>query len=194
MTCFIHIIRLKRIESEIQRSLYRVDNSINSNRIAETERFLQHLTAWKENIPHHSRELDGNRRTDTYVSRLSWGALGIRSLTDKQMVSYYKSIRLLLQPQLYEAIINKRHLELCIEACSGICERYRRLHDHLPVAFLTLSLQTIFLAGKHNWRIVTSGGWLKMQGWLLFTASGYPQAARQSNIWVPWATAASCCM
>ena len=64
------------------------------------------------------------------------------------MVSYYKGIRLLLQPQLYELAVNERYLELCIEACSGICERYRRLNDHLPVAFLTLSLQTIFLAGK----------------------------------------------
>jgi hypothetical protein len=64
------------------------------------------------------------------------------------MLHYYKCTRLLLQPQLYETVINERYLTLATEACVGICETYRRLHDYFPVAFSTLSLQTVFLAGE----------------------------------------------
>lgn len=64
------------------------------------------------------------------------------------MLYYYKCIRLLLQPQLYETEINERYLTLCTEACVGVCDTYRRLHDHSTVAFSTISIQTIFLAGE----------------------------------------------
>lgn len=63
------------------------------------------------------------------------------------MLHYHKCTRLLLQPQLYEAAINERFLGLSTDACIGICETYRRLHDSFPVAFSTLSLQTVFIAG-----------------------------------------------
>jgi hypothetical protein len=68
-------------------------------------------------------------------------------LTNLKMLHYHKCTRLLLQPQLYESVINEAYLKLCTEACIGICETYRRLHDYFPVAFSTLSLQTVFLAG-----------------------------------------------
>ena len=67
---------------------------------------------------------------------------------DQQMIHYHKCIRLLLQPQLYEGVVNERYLKLCTEACAGLCESYKRLHDRFPVSFSTISVQTVFLAGK----------------------------------------------
>lgn len=61
-------------------------------------------------------------------------------------------MRLLLQPQLYESVINDRYLKLCTEACAGVCETYKRLHDRFPVSFSTISVQTVFLAGKFFFR------------------------------------------
>ena len=52
LTYFIHLIRLKRIQSEIQTTLYRVDvvpNAVESERA--TDRFLERLAAWKAMIP-----------------------------------------------------------------------------------------------------------------------------------------------
>lgn len=63
------------------------------------------------------------------------------------MVSYYKGMRTLLGPLLYEQNPPKRFVDYCAEACIGVCATYRRLHHDMPVAFSTLSLQTIFLAG-----------------------------------------------
>jgi hypothetical protein len=64
------------------------------------------------------------------------------------MASYYKTLRILLQPRLYETNVQERYLGLCAEACRGVCETYKRLHTKLPISFTSLSLQSVFLAGK----------------------------------------------
>ncbi|RDW88310.1 hypothetical protein BP6252_00342 [Coleophoma cylindrospora] len=121
MTTFIHVVRLKRIESEIQNSIYRVDGANAANLSQETERILAKLNAWKDATPAPTQVV--------------------------YMVAYHKCVRLLLQPQLYEVVINPRYLKLCTEACSGVCETYRLLHDSQVIAFSTLTLQSVFLAG-----------------------------------------------
>ncbi len=79
MTCFIHLLRLKMIESEIQHKVYRVDNAKSPKTIYETtDRFLERLTAWKDAIPPQSNLWDSTnpknfkgdeyRRYDSYVS------------------------------------------------------------------------------------------------------------------------------
>lgn len=66
------------------------------------------------------------------------------------MASYYKTLRILLQPRVYEKGTPSRYLQLCAEACRGLCETYKRLHTRLPVSFTSLSLQSVFLAGKSH--------------------------------------------
>ncbi|RDW58435.1 hypothetical protein BP5796_12365 [Coleophoma crateriformis] len=149
LTCFLHSVRLKRIESRIQHKIYRVD-VLSNNLALKTEKFLDILAAWKSAIPPHSHPRD-DHSMNAYVSVAVVGHSLKALLTDVglivQMLHYHKCTRLLLQPQLYEPVINERYLNLCTEACKGICETYRRLHDYFPVAFSTLSLQTVFLAG-----------------------------------------------
>lgn len=65
------------------------------------------------------------------------------------MAAYYKTVRVLLQPRLYEKTIQEKYVELCAEACRGLCETYKRLHTKLPIAFNSLSLQSVFLAGMY---------------------------------------------
>lgn len=74
------------------------------------------------------------------------------------MASYHKSIRILLQPRLYETVINKRYLDLCAEACRGLCETYKQLHYRIPLVFTSVSLQTVFLAGKFRFLDFKTGG------------------------------------
>jgi hypothetical protein len=67
--------------------------------------------------------------------------------TTYQMASYYKTLRLLLQPRLYDKPINPKYLGLCAEACRGLCETYKVLHSKVPISFSSFSLQSVFLAG-----------------------------------------------
>ncbi|KAE9370898.1 hypothetical protein N431DRAFT_510353 [Stipitochalara longipes BDJ] len=115
------------VEPKIQSKIYRVDVLVNSLP-EETEKFLESLAAWK-NAALPQSNIKDDQNMNAY------------------MLHYYKCTRLLLQPQLYESDINERYLKLFTEACIGVCETFRRLHDYFPVPFSTLLLQTVFLAG-----------------------------------------------
>lgn len=142
MTTFIHLLRLKRIEADIQHKIYRVDKAKSAEWLyKKTNTFLEQMIAWKDAIPPEatSAQLDSadrqNFRGDEYRR------------FDNYMASYHKAIRVLLQPRLYEKTINPRYLDLCAEACRGVCEVYKRLHYRIPLVFSSMSLQTVFLAG-----------------------------------------------
>jgi len=58
LTAFLHILRLRRIESSIQQTIYRVDQSTNVTD-AEVEFYLKQLENWKSLIP-----LDAKKQVD----------------------------------------------------------------------------------------------------------------------------------
>jgi hypothetical protein len=58
LTAFLHILRLRRIESSIQQTIYRVDQSTNVTD-AEIEFYLDQLEHWKKLIP-----LDAKKQVD----------------------------------------------------------------------------------------------------------------------------------
>jgi hypothetical protein len=69
LSCFLHICRLRRIESQIQQSIYRVDEPSRAVE-AEVESFIQQLEDWKEKIPRDARQHVADKpstRTDTVV-------------------------------------------------------------------------------------------------------------------------------
>ncbi|KAL2212084.1 hypothetical protein CC79DRAFT_1364368 [Sarocladium strictum] len=109
LSTLIHLIRLKRIESAIQHTIYRVDRLMPPQELFEhTNRFLEKLQNWKDCIPSymHSQE---NADNQIYLGY------------DSYMASYYKTLRILLQPRVYEKGTPTRYLQLCAEACRGLC-------------------------------------------------------------------------
>ncbi|KAF2808485.1 uncharacterized protein BDZ99DRAFT_477985 [Mytilinidion resinicola] len=57
MSCFIHICRLRIIESNIQQAIYRVDQPTSVTE-PEAERFVLQLEQWKANMPRDARNPD----------------------------------------------------------------------------------------------------------------------------------------
>lgn len=151
LTSFVHRVRLKRIESQIQHLIYRVDRPLKvPDNIIQS--FLAQLTTWKDTLPEvaynivdsKSQPFDG---IDIYVRSLYPYCF---TFTDAfQMVSYYRCIRLLLYPQLTESPVNIEYLRICAEACGGVCIAYKRLHHKFSIGFSTLSIQSVFLAGSN---------------------------------------------
>jgi hypothetical protein len=58
LTAFLHILRLRRIESSIQQTIYRVDQSTNVTDV-EIDYYLEKLENWKKFIP-----LDAKKQSD----------------------------------------------------------------------------------------------------------------------------------
>ncbi|ORY66068.1 fungal-specific transcription factor domain-containing protein [Pseudomassariella vexata] len=133
LTSFIHRLRLKRIESEIQHVVYRVDQP---SKIPDVivNAFLDRLDNWKNAIPLEARN---------FVHKPNTAYDGLEFYT----IHYHRCVRFLLYPQLDENPINMQYLRLCADACSGIITDYRSLHQVFPVGFSALSIQSVFLAG-----------------------------------------------
>lgn len=133
MSCFIHITKLRRIESSIQQCIYRVDKS-KSVPISVLEKFLDELAAWKDRIP-----LDNRPILDKSLSSFDGDSY--------YLVYYYKTLRLLLYPHLFNKIVDQRILLKCVEASGAICQTYQKLHRQTSVGFSLMALYSIFLAG-----------------------------------------------
>lgn len=137
LSSFIHIIRLRRIESSIQQSIYRVDRTTGAT-IAQFEGFLARLDDWKKQIP-----LDAhNYNVQESVDGSNW----IDGL-DYYIVYYHKTIRFLLHPHLSSENPSTNLLLRCAMACGGVCQTYKRLHQSVSVGFSLMALHSVFLAG-----------------------------------------------
>ncbi|TVY46901.1 putative transcriptional regulatory protein [Lachnellula occidentalis] len=133
LSLFLQVTRLRRIESNIQQSIYRVDTSV---AVSDTEidAFIAQLLEWKSLIP-----LDARKKLDS--------ELGAFDGYDHYMVFYYKCLRLLLYPQILRPHVNPRFLKQCAEVCGGLCQTYKRLHQSMSVGYSLMALQTVFMAG-----------------------------------------------
>ncbi|KAI0482554.1 fungal-specific transcription factor domain-containing protein [Xylariaceae sp. FL0804] len=135
MTSFIHRTRLKKIESEIQHVVYRVDRPGRVVPDATLDQFIVQLEAWRSAIPYDARNYVQPRQDSAYEG------------SEFYTIHYHRCVRFLLYPQLAGNPVNMRYLRLCADACAGIIADYRRLHHVFPVGFSALSIQSVFLAG-----------------------------------------------
>ncbi|RDW82656.1 hypothetical protein BP6252_03768 [Coleophoma cylindrospora] len=134
LSCFIHTIRLRQIESNIQQSVYRVDKST-SLPIAVIDRFLAELAHWRDNIPVPDDKFTVDPSTKSYEGY------------DYYMTYYNKCLRLLLYPHLTSPSVSSNILIKCSQACGGVCQAYKRLHRQTSVGFSLIALYSVFLSG-----------------------------------------------
>lgn len=63
------------------------------------------------------------------------------------MIYYYQAMRFLLHPHITAAAAQLRYLTLAVDACGGICQTYKRLHQNITVGFSLMALHSVFFAG-----------------------------------------------
>lgn len=118
LTSFIHELRLKRLESEIQHVIYRVDQPTKISDDTVTY-FMDRLNSWKCNI-----SFEANKSARQNEGQFE----GLELYT----IQYYRNVRYLLFPTLADIPVNIRYAKLCADACAGIICDYRRLHYIFP--------------------------------------------------------------
>lgn len=69
-------------------------------------------------------------------------------LTISQMVYYHQCMRFLLFPVILSSdMADVPLLKKCAEACAGVCQTYKKLHQKVSVGFSVMALHSIFIAG-----------------------------------------------
>jgi hypothetical protein len=127
ITLGVQCIRLKRLESHIQGTIYRVDRPIASlvSKISPTLRLLED---WHRALPPSS----------PYES-------------DYLDMHYYKAVRLLLQPFLTILAPTDHRIALCLQASGHICQIFKRLHQRDSYGHSFIALHSVFIAGITMW-------------------------------------------
>lgn len=127
LTMFIALVRLKRLESQIQTNIYRVDKPV-SSLFSEVTPLLSALQRWELSLPSLTESED-----------------------DYLRLQYNKAIRLLLQPFLSILDPGDKLVGICLRASGQICEIFKRLHQRDSYGHSFIAVHSIFLAGITIW-------------------------------------------
>ncbi|KAL2415610.1 hypothetical protein ABEF95_003901 [Exophiala dermatitidis] len=136
MSAYNHIVRIRRIESEIQQTVYRVDHLELAPR-AVVEKILHKLSIWQAGIPKDAYRVIDDEEDDEKPFD------GV----DYYMIFFWKCVRLLLYPQMVAPQPDKDYVKSCAAACGSLCQTYKRLHQSSAIAYSMMSLQSVFMAG-----------------------------------------------
>lgn len=123
LSLFRSLLRIRRIDSRIQNTIYRADRPLQELR-PKLDKIYNLLEDWKASI----------------VVRLP------RDM-DYAMLHYNRSIRLLIQPFLPLLPITDPYYHICLRACGDICQAHKRLHQTLEYGHSFLAVQTVFVSG-----------------------------------------------
>ncbi|KAE8382480.1 fungal-specific transcription factor domain-containing protein [Aspergillus bertholletiae] len=145
LSSFVHLCRLRRLESRIKQELYS-PNSLPATQDYSYDTTIdalrQELLNWLDSIPF--KYTSENQLPDGY---------SVYDTPEFFRIQYSKALRMLLQHRItqvsYEANSpkDKEYLTLSARAAGDICQYYRTLHQRRPLGWNFLALHSIFTAG-----------------------------------------------
>lgn len=127
LTMCMALIRLKRIESQIQSNIYRVDRSVESL-FSEVAPLQAQLSEWRNSTPSLTVAED-----------------------DYLLLQYNKAIRLLIQPFLTILDPEDDLIRKCLISSGQVCQAFKRLIVHSGYGHSFISVHSIFIAGVTIW-------------------------------------------
>ncbi|THC96893.1 hypothetical protein EYZ11_003610 [Aspergillus tanneri] len=148
LSSFVHLCRLRRLESRIKQKIYSTDIplSTSDNSYDETLDSLRNeLTEWLDRV-RRQPEPESEPKRDYCVY----------DTQEFYRIQYSKSLRMLLQHRIsptaaaaHEAEQSKtaEYLTLSSRAAGDICQYYKTLHQRRPLGWNLLALHSIFTAG-----------------------------------------------
>ncbi|KAB8230370.1 Zn(II)2Cys6 transcription factor [Aspergillus alliaceus] len=146
LSSFVHLCRLRRLESRIKQELYSVSTSptTQGHSYDTTVESLRHqLDEWLNSVPSHLSP-DGQSQED----------YSLYDTPEFFRIQYSKALRMLLQHRITHLATSetdpskdKEYLTLSARAAGDICQYYKTLHQRRPLGWNLLALHSIFTAG-----------------------------------------------
>lgn len=146
LTQAIHNFKFKKIESQIQNEIYRVDVEINDIPRDKINSLILQMKEWVAAIPPSLTSID----------------------YDYYLYLFNKQIRCLVQPFLSKLDKNDILFRECMKGSLTVCQLTKRMYQNTKIRLSFISLQTVFLSGvtliygilskKINWNFDTSEG------------------------------------
>ncbi|KAE8337970.1 hypothetical protein BDV24DRAFT_139040 [Aspergillus arachidicola] len=144
LSSFVHLCRLRRLESRIKQELYSASSPATMQDYTydtTIDSYRQELLEWLNNIPFFTPD-----------GKLQEG-YSLYDTPEFFRIQYSKALRMLLQHRItnFSSEANspkdKEYLALSARASGDICQYYRTLHQRRPLGWNFLALHSIFTAG-----------------------------------------------
>lgn len=123
LSLFRALLRIRRIDSRIQNTIYRADRPLQELR-PKLDKIYRLLEEWKASAVVH-----------------------LPSDMDYAMLHYNRAVRLLIQPFLPLLPITDPYYHICLRASGDICQMHKKLHQTLEYGHSFLAVQTVFVSG-----------------------------------------------
>ncbi|KAJ3562324.1 hypothetical protein NPX13_g8605 [Xylaria arbuscula] len=120
----IWLLKMRRIESRIQFSIYRADKPL-SALTSKMNQLYQDLESWKTSLSERFADVDLNY----------------------PMLHYHRAVRLLIQPFLPLLPPSDPYYLICLRAAGGVCQAHKKLHQSLEYGHSFIAVQHVFVAG-----------------------------------------------
>lgn len=127
LTMWTELVKLKRIESQIQCHIYRVDVPV-ASLFTEIAPLLARLEEWKMRTP------SLGMAENNYLALL-----------------WHKSMRLLIQPFLSLLSPDDPLIKKCLQVSGQICQIFKRMFQQDSYGHSFISVHSIFVAGVNIW-------------------------------------------
>jgi hypothetical protein len=124
LTQFVLLSQLHVFEARIQRTIYRVDRTVDSLQ-PKMDSLLGDLEAWHRNMPTTLPKSDH----------------------DRVLLHYYRTVRILLQPFLSILHPTSEPFRKCAHAAGQICQVHKQLHRTSEYAHSFVAVHTVFVSG-----------------------------------------------
>jgi hypothetical protein len=124
LTQFVLLSQLHVFEARIQRTIYRVDRTVDSLQ-PKMHRLGEDLEAWHHNMPTTLPKSDH----------------------DRVLLHYYRTVRILLQPFLSILHPTSEPFRKCAHAAGQICQIHKQLHRTSEYAHSFVAVHTVFVSG-----------------------------------------------
>jgi hypothetical protein len=124
LTQFVLLSQLHVFEARIQRTIYRVDRTVDSLQ-PKMHRLGEDLEAWHHNMPTTLPKSDH----------------------DRVLLHYYRTVRILLQPFLSILHPTSEPFRKCAHAAGQICQIHKHLHRTSEYAHSFVAVHTVFVSG-----------------------------------------------
>jgi hypothetical protein len=123
VSLFRALLRIRRIESRIQNTIYRADRPLQELR-PKLDKIYRLLEEWRASVVVH-----------------------LPSDLDYAMLHYNRAVRLLIQPFLPLLPLTDPYYHICLRASGDICQGHKKLHQTLEYGHSFLAVQTVFVSG-----------------------------------------------
>ncbi|KAF3809715.1 putative transcriptional regulatory protein [Colletotrichum gloeosporioides] len=147
MKPFIHIIKLRRIQSRIHRRVYRVDKDVFAGSPDQRAKLDSKMTAirgeldeWARTIPHSPK--DSKSITWMYDPESAY-----HDSRDFFNLQYHKSILSLFTVLLPTLNTSDPRFVTCARSAACVCTTYKRLNQQKTLSYTMMALHSCFIAG-----------------------------------------------